>query len=239
VAHISRKELKKDEFREGLVHGVEAVTTHQKLVTWILALAIVAGLGIFGWRFYSERQTAKASAELDDAMRVFNARIRGVGEPEQPGETTYVAEKNKYEDASKKFLEIAQRYPRTRPGQMARYYAALSLERLGRNDEALKWLRELAAGGGEELSALARFEIAQLSDRMGHADEAVKLYQELMAKPGLLVPKPVVMLALADHYRKTNPAEAARLYNQIKSEFPDTGAAQQADQQLELLPSKT
>jgi predicted negative regulator of RcsB-dependent stress response len=239
MAHISRKELRKDEVRETLVHGAEAVYTHQKLVAYILGIALIVAIAVFGWRFYSQRQTMKASSVFDDAMKVYNARIRVTGEPEEPGEISYVVEKNKYEDASKKFIEIAQRYPRTQPGQLARYYAGLSLEKLGHDAEAQKWLQELAGSGNDEFAALARLELAQIADRTGKPDEAVKLYQQLIAKPAVLVPKPVAMLALADHWRKTNPAEAAKLYNQIKSEFPDTGIAQQAEQGLELLPSKT
>jgi TolA-binding protein len=56
----------------------------------------------------------------------------------------------------------------------------------------------------------------------------------------VLVPKPVVMLTLAEHYSaKNNSAEATRLYSQIKSEYPDTPIAQQADQELNLLPGKS
>jgi len=68
VAHISRKELKKDEIRETLAHGAEAVISHQRLVGSAVTVAVVVGLAIVGWRFYSERQTVKASAALDDAM---------------------------------------------------------------------------------------------------------------------------------------------------------------------------
>ena len=86
---------------------------------------------------------------------------------------------------------------------------------------------------------MARFELAQLNDRMGQADEAVKNYQQLMAKPAVLVPRPVVMLALAQHYGQKNPIEAAKLYSQIKTEYPDTPIAEQADQELALLPGKS
>ncbi len=74
---------------------------------------------------------------------------------------------------------------------------------------------------------------------MGQGDEAAKLYQELIAKPTLLVPKPVVMLALAQHYGEKNPTEAAKLYGQIKSDYPDTPIAERADQALSLLPGKS
>ena len=58
-------------------------------------------------------------------MKIYQARIRTATEPAQPDEITYLDEKNKYGDAVKKFTEVANRYPRTRPGQLARYYAAI------------------------------------------------------------------------------------------------------------------
>jgi hypothetical protein len=67
--------------------------------------------------------------------------------------------------------------------------------------------------------------------------QAVDLYKQLSDKPSVFIPKPMSMLALADYYRKTDPAQAAKLYNQVKKDFPD--AAQQADQGLEQLNSKS
>jgi TolA-binding protein len=46
-------------------------------------------------------------------------------------------------------------------------------------------------------------------------------------------------LTLADFYRKTDPAQASKLYNQVKQDFPDTPAAQKADEGLDLLNAKT
>jgi hypothetical protein len=237
--HISRKELKKDEVRDTLAHGAEAVLSHRRFVAWLLGIALVAGVAVLGWKFYSEKQTAKAAAVFDDAMKVFQARIRTPGEAVDASEVSYVDQKNKYEDASKKFTDVANRFPHTRPGQLSRYYAALSLEHLGRNEEAARSLQQLANSGTEEFAALARFELAQVDERTGKGDEAVKIYQQLIAKPSVLAPKPVVMLALANHYRQTDASQAARLYSQIKTEYPDSAIAQEADQQLQLLPGKT
>jgi TolA-binding protein len=145
----------------------------------------------------------------------------------------------KFTDAAKKFADVAAKSPRTQPGRLAGYFEAISLEKLAKNDDARKLLQGTASGGDEEFAAMARFELAQLDDRTGQSDEAVKLFQQLIAKPTVLVPKPVVMLALAEHYRQKNPAEAAKLYGQIKSDYPDTPIAQQADQELALLPGKS
>ena len=234
--HISRRELKTDEVRETLAHGAEAVLSHQQVTLYLGLLAIAVAVGVYGWRQYGDRQAARASLALDAAMKVFNAPV---GVPPTPGQITYTEEKNKYTDAEKKFSEVASGYPRTHSGRVAAYYAALSLEKLDKNDEGKKRLRELAGGSEEEMAAVAKFELAGLDERTGQRDEAIKLYQELIAKPALLVPKPVVMLALARCYREKNPSEAAKLYNQIKSDYPDTPVAQQADQALALLSGKS
>jgi len=237
--HISRKELKKDEIRETLAHGAEAVISHQRLAGSVITVAIAVALAVLGWYEYTKWQTEKATAALDDAMKVFEARIRAPGEPSEPGEVTYVDEKNKFQDAAKKLAEVAHNFSRTRPGQVARYYVGLSQERLGRYDEAQKALKELEAGGNEELAALARFQLAEVYDRMGKGEDAVKIYRQLADKSGTLVPKPMVLLALADHLQKSNPQEANKLYNQIKKDFPDSPVAAEAEKRLESLTPKT
>jgi predicted negative regulator of RcsB-dependent stress response len=233
--HLSRKELKKDEVRETLSHGAEAIFSHQRQIWTYGGVALVIALAVLAWHFYTQSQTAKGASALADAMKVYQARIRSAAEPAQPNEITYLDEKNKYADAVTKFTAVANRYPRTWPGQLARYYAALSLERLGRFGEAENDLKSLQSSRDESLSALARFKLAQVYDESGKGSQAVQLYQQLADKPTLFVPKPVVLLALADHYSGSDPTQAAKLYKQVKSEFPDTQAAQQADERLQLL----
>src|ERR1700680_5151826 len=94
--HILRKDLKKDQIREGFVHGVESVASHQQILWVVISAALVVALAVFAWSTYSRRQTTKAGAPLDDAMKIFQARIHAPGEQSEPGEVAYVDEKNKY-----------------------------------------------------------------------------------------------------------------------------------------------
>jgi predicted negative regulator of RcsB-dependent stress response len=235
--HILRKDLKKDEIREKFVHGVESVASHQQALWIVITAALVVALAVFGWNSYARQQTVKASAALDDAMKIFQARIRAAGEPADPVDVTYLDEKNKFTDADKKFLAIAGQYGRTKPGQMARYYAALSEAQLKQYGEAEKNLGQVVSGGDENLAGLAKFRLAEVYLQENKGSQAVDLYKQLSDKPSMFVPKPMAMLALADYYRKTDPAQATKLYNQVKQDFPD--AAEEADQGLELLNAKT
>jgi len=237
--HILRKDLKKDQIRESFVHGVESVASHQQVLWAIVGVALVVALAVFGWGTYSRRQTTKAGAALDEAMKIFQARIHAPGEAAEPGELAYVDEKNKYSDAEKKFLEAANQYTRTRPGQVARYYAALSEEHLKKFDEAEKNLKQLDSSGDESLSGLARFQLAWVYSQNNKGPQAVELYKQLADKPTTFVPKPLVLLTLADYYRKADPTQASKLYNQVKQDFPDTPAAEKADEGLEFLNAKT
>lgn len=235
--HILRKDLKKDEIREKFVHGVESVASHQQALWLVVAAALVVGLAVFGWNSYARRQTEKASAAFDDALKVFQAPVRNPGDPIDPSQVSYLDEKNKFTDASKKFLEVAGQYGRTKPGQMARYYAALSEIQLKAYPDAEKNLSQIISGGDETLAGLAKFQMASVYLQENKGAQAVDLYKQLADKPSVLIPKPMAMLALADYYRKTDPAQATKLYNDVKQQFPD--AAQQADQGLEQLNSKS
>jgi predicted negative regulator of RcsB-dependent stress response len=170
-------------------------------------------------------------------LKIFQARIRATGDTVDPVEVTYLDEKNKFTDADKKFLQVAGQYGRTKPGQVARYYAALSEAQLKQYAEAEKNLGQVVSSGDESLAGLAKFQLAEVYQQENKGSQAVDLYKQLSDKPSIFVPKPMAMLALADYYRKTDPAQATKLYNQVKQEFPD--AAAEADQGLEMLNSKS
>jgi predicted negative regulator of RcsB-dependent stress response len=205
---------------------------------WIVIIAaLVIALGILGWDSYSRRQTAKASLALDDGLKIFQARIRAAGEAADPTEVTYVDEKNKFTDADKKFREVAANFGRTKPGQMAQYYAALSEVQLKNYPDAEKNLSQVISGSDEILASLAKFQLAFVYEQENKGPQAADLLKQLSDKPTILVPKAESMLALADYYRKADPAQATKLYNQVKQEYP--AAAAQADQGLELLNAKS
>ncbi len=237
--HISRKELKHDKVRETIEHGAEAVLSHTRIAGIVALLAIVLACGYLGWMFYSDRQSAQASTALDEAMKTFSARIRTAGEPLEPGEISYSDDSQRAQDASTKFSGVADKYPGTNPGKIARYYSALCLEDLGRHNQAREELKKLNAGSDKELAAMAQYQTALISAREGKNDEAIKLFRALAEKSSVFVPRPLVLLELAGVLRNSNPQEAATVYQQIKKEFPNTSISEQADRGLDTLAPKS
>jgi predicted negative regulator of RcsB-dependent stress response len=230
--HISPKELKRDRFVETVEHGAEYAFSHARAFWIAIGAAALILAAVFGWRFWSGQQAQKAGVALDEAMKTFQARLRTTGEPEEPGEVTFMVEKIKYQEARKKFDDVAQKYSLTTQGTLARYYSALCSVHLGEMDQASAALHSLAGGGNAEIASLANFSLAEIAWQAGKTDDAAKLLNGLMDKPTALVPRARAELALADLYRKSKPAEAAKIYEQIKKEFPDTPLAEEADRRL-------
>jgi hypothetical protein len=237
--HISRKELKQDRIKETIEHGAEAVISHGQFTLIVVVIALFAALGYGGWRFYIDRQTVAASGDFDTAMKAYQGRIAAVPDPADPNTPFFPDESARAQASMKKFSDVADKYPSTNPGRLARYYAALCLEDLERHNQALEELKKISGGGDKELAAMAQYQTAIIYSRTGKTDEAVKIFRALADKQSALVPRPLVLLELAGILRNSNPKEAASIYQQIKKEFPDTAIADQADRGLDTLSPKS
>jgi TolA-binding protein len=237
--HISRKELKQDKIHDAIEHGAEAFYLH-KQITLIVLLVILAGaIGYGSWTVYHDRQTATATVALDTAMKAYSGRVGGTPDPQDPTDVSYTDETARSNDALNKFNLVANKYPSTLPGKQARYYAALCMEDLERQNQALEELKKLASGSDKELASMAQYQIGVIYERTAKPDDAAKIFRELADKHSVFVPRPVALLELANTLRQTNSKEAANLYQQIKKEFPDTTISEQADRGLDLLAPKS
>lgn len=236
--HISRKELKQDKIKETIEHGAEAVLSHGQFAGIVIAVVLAIAIGYGGWHLYIDRQTGQASVAFDQAMKAYQGRIAPTN-PSDPGEPAYPDERARSQDAFNKFSKLADTYPSTNPGKLARYYAALCLEDLDRQNQAVEELKRISGSSDKELAAMAQYQMAVIYARTGKADDAVKLFRVLADKPSALVPRPLVLLELAGALRSSNPEEAANIYRQIKKEFPDSNIADQADRGLGSIAPKS
>ena len=233
--HISRKELKQDKIHDAIEHGAEAVFSHTTVLAAAVLAVVIVAVGYFGWRFYTDRQTVRATAALDIATKAYSARIGAVPDPNDPSEPFYPTEAARAEDAVQKFSVVAEKYPNTNPGRLAAYYAALCYEDLERHNQALEQLKKLSSGKDKELAAMAQYQTGVIYERTGKIAEAVKVFRALADHSSVFVPRPLVLLELAETLRQSNPKEAASVYEQLKKEFPNTPVSEEADRGLETL----
>ncbi len=233
--HISRKELKQDKIKETFEHGAEAVLSHGQFTLIIVAVIVAIALGFGGWRFYMERKTVEASGAFDTAMKAFQGRIAPAPDPNEPNDPVYPDDAARLQDAAQKFASVADKYPSTNPGRLARYYHAICLEDQERQNQALEELKKINSSSDEELAAMARYQMAVIFSRTGKLSDAELAFRELADKPSVLVPRSLALIELAGVLRQTNSKEANAVYHQIKKEFTDPTIQEQADRGLEML----
>jgi len=143
----------------------------------------------------------------------------------------------KYKKALEQFDNLVRRFPRQKAAGIARYHAGLCQAELGDQAAAIKTLQEASRTSDQSISSLAKLALAGELVRASKLDDAAKLYRELQDHPTATVPRATAMLALADAYRQSQPAQARKLYEQMEKEFgSNTYLAATVKQQIESLP---
>ena len=82
---------------------------------------------------------------------------------------------------------------------------------------------------------MAQYQTGVIYERTGRTAEAVKVFRDLSDHSSVFVPRPLVLLELAQTLRQSDPKQAASVYAQLKLEFPNTPISEQADRALETL----
>jgi tetratricopeptide (TPR) repeat protein len=230
-----RHELKHDEFKDSLVQIEEYFKKHYKEILNI-SIIVVAVMGLaVGLKFYTERQEAAANADLGEALATFRAYV-GQPTPGQnaPTEATYTTAQEKYKKALQQFDAILDKYkmlPRPKAVAIARYQAGVCQSLLDDHAGAIQTLTEASQDHDVEIAAMAKFALAGELAKSGKTVEAAKLYQELADHPTMTVPEASALLALADVYRESQPAQARKIYERVEKEFASNSTVAQAVKQ--------
>jgi TolA-binding protein len=86
---------------------------------------------------------------------------------------------------------------------------------------------------------MAQYQIGLIDARTGKSDDAAKIFRSLADRSSVFVPRPLALLELARVLSASNPKEAVAVYQKVKTEFPMTSMADQADRDLEMLGAKS
>lgn len=238
MARVSRHELKQDEFLSTFEETLGVLEEQREMLIGLVLVVLVGGGVLGGLWWDARRQEQRASFALGQALDSYAAPIRlnpGESPANYPG-PSFANEKEKYEAAQKEFARLRREFAGTSVAVVAKHYEALALWQLGKQDEALQQLEEVSRAANPERAALARLHLAGIYQQRGRTEEARKLYRKLADQPTRSVPRPVALLALADLQAASQPAEARKLYEELKRTLGDTRLAGQINRRLELLP---
>jgi hypothetical protein len=227
----TRHALKQDRLIEATKTSVDWFQEHRSRViaasiVAILCLAVlVVGMVLYG------KRSAAADLAFGEAMDTYNAPLAQAGQPAAPGEKTFATAAERAKLANQQFVQIADHYGLFTTGTTARYFAGLTAIDLGQTGQAETYLKKVADGHDAALASLSKLALANLYRQTNRDAQAVPLLQQLIAKPTNTVPADAARLQLAALYEKTNPAEANRIYAQLKSS--KSAAGQIAAQKLQ------
>jgi hypothetical protein len=227
----TRHALKQDRLVEATRTGVDWFGEHRaKVIQAAVAAVVLLAMVIAGLVVYNQRSTA-ADLAFGQAMDTYNAPLATAGQPPAPGEKTFPTASARATAANQQFVQVANQYGLLLPGKTASYFAGLTAIDMGQPGAAETYLKKVADGGDAPLGSLAKLALANLYQQLNRNSEAVVLYNQLIAKPTTTVPADAARLQLASLYEKTNPAEANKIYAQLKSS--KSAAGQIATQKLQ------
>lgn len=233
----TRHSLKEDRFSRATINAAESavhwsVEHKSKIIAGVAALVVLL-VAIGGGWYYFQQQDQKASIELSKAVRTLSMQVRPAGMPPQPDFPTFASIKERATEAHKQFQAIVDKYPHTRSGEFARYFAGLTSSTMGDKSAAERDLKEVSSSHRDDLAALAKLALASIYRDSNRDKDAIDLYKQLMDKPATSVSKATAQMELAGLYEeKQQPQEARRLYEAIQKENPNTELASLASSKL-------
>lgn len=240
---IERHKLKENEFARSVAQAREVIGTRSRDIALIAGVAAVAILLIGGYSWWRQSRDSKANTALAAAMAVYEAPVVPVAAP-TPGSPvpvqqsgTFLTEQAKLEAALPKFLEAATKYPSTEAGNAARYHAAGVLASLARYTEAEQRYQEVVdkAGRTSIYGRTARLGLAEAQAAQGKYDNAITIYRELSTDTNAQLPVDGILMQLGRAYMKAGKKDdAARAFNRIVEEFPQSGYATDAKREMEV-----
>lgn len=239
MKRTERHHLKENEFAEGLLGAKHWYEANSKTIGYIGIAVALALAAVMGTMAYRQMNQGKASSALAAALAVAEAPVlppapAEAGKPpvQRPG--TYPTDRARLEAALPKLLEVADAYPDSDAGLMARYRAAAALVAIGRTQEGAARYKEVVDKGRGAYQVMARLGIAEAHLMAGQFDQAIASFKEVEALKSDDVPVDGVLMQLARAYQLAGKSEdAKKAFKRVVDEFPQSPYAQAARRELE------
>lgn len=209
----SRKELREDRMVTLYAKAWLFFEENRTLVYGALAGLVLLAAGVAGYLYYQTQQQAAAEEELARIVRTYEqgsyqAALDGTGN-------------------AMGLLAISDNYSGTQAGNLATYYAADALYRLGEYDRALGLFQDYEATE-DFIGASALAAQAAIHANRSEFDRAASLYVDAAEQYPNSLTTPKYLMSAGKAYEEAGDYSAAiDAYQRIEDEYPESSFAQQ------------
>jgi len=199
----------------------ELLDERKKEILIGVAAILVLVLAFMGWRAYSARRDAAASAQLAVAIAAFD-------------DPTARGDKAHFEKAAAEAQKTIDSYGSTASGSIARYYLAMSQEQLGKTADAQKNLQDAIDRGDKSIQGIATFALAHIEAQHNEIPKAIERLNKLYSSGDY--PKGAVAFEIAKLYETSGQQNKAQeYYGKVITENPDSRFRQESESALKRL----
>jgi predicted negative regulator of RcsB-dependent stress response len=211
---ITMKEMKHDEFVEAAFDFTHWLEKNWKTVVLIAAAIIVVAFLVYGWIWNAERNREQAEQLVAQGILHYE-RAQAVG----------FTDANELSAALDQFDSAIDASRRSRAAESARFYRGAALHRLGRAEDAMAALGEIAGDDTvtPTLAWTATSLLAEVYLEAGQSDRALELLSGAASRDDQAFPTDLALLQLGRIQRESGNSDAAReSWQRLVDEFPDS-----------------
>lgn len=221
-------EIKEDpivDFQEKLSRTELYIEENKKSLAIILGSILLLVAAYFGWKkLYKEPLETEAQSKIFMAERYFekDSLTKAVkGDGLYPG-----------------FEEIVDQYGSTKAGNLAHYYLGLCYLQQANYQEAIDNLEKFEADD-VILGPVATAAIGDAYQELGKSEEAIASYMKAAAMTKNQFTTPIILMKAGRAYEnKGDFKEAVKVYEQIKTDYPETNEGRDIEKHLAYAKTK-
>ena len=236
--HLTRKEMKRDEFATVVGRGMEYAESHAR--TLLLGLGVVALLAVLFLvgRIFLGHRADQANEALSHALKVYQAPIdAAAAKPDDPKSPSFPDAEARRTRAKQLFEGIRNDYGTSDAADVAGLYLAQIATEEGQLDRA----RELWTGFVDDhpenmLAGEARVNLIHLDRQQGKGEALLQSLKTMLEEeePGL--PKDVVLYELATTQEELGrKQEALQSWRRLTEEYPESAYQREAQEKVSAL----
>jgi tetratricopeptide (TPR) repeat protein len=201
------------------------IEENKKSLAIIFGAIVLIVAGYFGWKkLYIEPLEAEAQTQMFAAERYFekdSLKLAVNGDGQYPG-----------------FEKLVDDYGSTPSGNLCHYYLGICYLHMGKFEDAIAQLEDFDAKD-EYLGPVATAAIGDANMELGKTEDAISYYIKAANMNSNDFTSPIALMKAGKAYESMNNfAEAVKVYEQIKTDHPDSREGKEIDKYLAYAKAK-